>query len=705
MPLVPMVVEQTARGERSFDIYSRLLNDRVVFLGGQVDEEIANLIVAQLVHLESDDPDKDIHLYINSPGGSIYAGLAIYDTMQFIRPDVQTICYGIAMSMGSLLLAGGAPGKRMALPNSRILIHQPSGGFEGQSSDIEIHAREVLALRARVDEIYAKHTGQSIERVHADMERDRYFTGEEAVAYGLVDRVIERRELSRPARGSATADAVRGPAGCRSPPDPLRRRTDLAATRLARDAAEPGDRPRAGAARDLEIADLAYDNRAVTPGHAVLLRARASRATATTSPRTRSPRARWRWWSSARWTWASRRSWSPSCGRRWRRPRRAFYGDPTASCRRVGVTGTNGKTTTAFLMRGAAGGRRPPDRAARHGQERHRRRGAPGRSGPRPRRSTCSGRFRRCSTRGDAACAMEVSSHALELHRADAIHFAAAIFTNLTQDHLDFHRDDGGLLRGQAAAVREAEPRRRRSINVDDPYGRAAGRRARTAPVTFALDRDATTAPPTSSIGLAGSRFTVARARRRGRAAARRCAAASTSTTCSAPWPPRARWASRRETAATRDRRRAGQVPGRFEPVDEGQPFAVLVDYAHTPDSLENVLRAARALADGPRPRRVRLRRRPRPRQAAADGRDRHAAGRPRDRHLRQPALRGPGGDHRRDPRRAPVRIRTHDADRREAIAEAIAGAPTPGDVVVIAGKGHEQGQEFEGGARSRSTT
>ena len=183
-----MVVEQTARGERSFDIYSRLLNDRVVFLGGQVDEETANLIVAQLVHLESDDPDKDIHLYINSPGGSIYAGLAIYDAMQFIRPDVQTICYGIAMSMGSLLLAGGAEGKRMALPNSRILIHQPSGGFEGQSADIEIHAREMLALRARVDEIYAKHTGQSVERVHADMERDRYFTGEEAVAYGLVDR-------------------------------------------------------------------------------------------------------------------------------------------------------------------------------------------------------------------------------------------------------------------------------------------------------------------------------------------------------------------------------------------------------------------------------------------------------------------------------------------------------------------------------------
>jgi ATP-dependent Clp protease, protease subunit len=201
MTLVPMVVEQTARGERSFDIYSRLLNDRVVFLGGQVNEDSANLIVAQLVHLESDDPDKDIHLYINSPGGSIYAGLAIYDTMQFIRPDVQTICYGIAMSAGSLLLAGGAAGKRMALPNSRILIHQPSAGFEGQSTDIEIHAREVLALRARIDEIYSQHTGQSIERVHADSERDRFFTGAEAVAYGLVDKVIERRELPRGARG------------------------------------------------------------------------------------------------------------------------------------------------------------------------------------------------------------------------------------------------------------------------------------------------------------------------------------------------------------------------------------------------------------------------------------------------------------------------------------------------------------------------
>ena len=201
MTLIPMVVEQSPRGERSFDIYSRLLNDRIVFLGGEVDEAQANLIVAQLVHLESDDPDKDIHVYINSPGGSIYAGLAIYDAMQFIRPHVSTICYGIAMSMGSLLLAGGSPGKRLTLPNSRILIHQPSGAYQGQTSDIEIHAREVLALRARVDEIYAKHTGQSVERVHADMERDRYFTGQEAVSYGLVDRVIERRELPARARG------------------------------------------------------------------------------------------------------------------------------------------------------------------------------------------------------------------------------------------------------------------------------------------------------------------------------------------------------------------------------------------------------------------------------------------------------------------------------------------------------------------------
>src|SRR6201991_5001616 len=174
MPLVPMVVEQSARGERSFDIYSRLLNERIVFLGTPVNDEVSNLIVAQLLHLESSDPDKDISLYINSPGGSIYAGLSIYDTMQFIKPDVQTICFGIAMSMGSLLLAGGTPGKRLALPNSRILIHQPSSGFEGQATDIEIHAREVLELRKRIDGIYAKHTGKTEEEVHADMERDRF---------------------------------------------------------------------------------------------------------------------------------------------------------------------------------------------------------------------------------------------------------------------------------------------------------------------------------------------------------------------------------------------------------------------------------------------------------------------------------------------------------------------------------------------------
>ena len=191
MPLIPMVIERTARGEREFDIYSRLLNERIIFLGTPIDDMVANLSVAQLLHLESQDPDKDISIYINCPGGSIYSGLAIYDTMQFIRPAVQTICYGVAMSMGSLLLAGGAPGKRLSLPNSRILIHQPSGGFEGQSTDIEIHAREILNIRHRIDEIYAHHTGQSVDQVHADMERDRFFKPDEAVEYGLIDRVIE----------------------------------------------------------------------------------------------------------------------------------------------------------------------------------------------------------------------------------------------------------------------------------------------------------------------------------------------------------------------------------------------------------------------------------------------------------------------------------------------------------------------------------
>jgi ATP-dependent Clp protease, protease subunit len=191
MPLIPMVIERTARGEREFDIYSRLLNERIIFLGTPIDDQIANLIVAQLLHLESQDPDKDISMYINSPGGSIYSGLAIYDTMQFVKPEIQTICMGVAMSMGSLLLTAGQDGKRFALPNSRILIHQPSAGFEGQSTDIEIHAREILNIRDRIDQIYAQHTGQPIEQVHSDMERDRFFKANEAVEYGLIDRVIE----------------------------------------------------------------------------------------------------------------------------------------------------------------------------------------------------------------------------------------------------------------------------------------------------------------------------------------------------------------------------------------------------------------------------------------------------------------------------------------------------------------------------------
>ena len=191
MQLIPMVIEQTARGEREFDIYSRLLNERIVFLGTPIDDQIANLIVAQLLHLESQDPDKDISIYVNCPGGAIYSGLAIYDTMQFIKPEIQTICVGIAMSLGSLLLTGGTKGKRFALPNSRLLIHQPSAGFEGQATDIEIHAQEILNVRGRIDEIYAYHTGQPLEQVHADMERDRFFKANEAVEYGLIDRVID----------------------------------------------------------------------------------------------------------------------------------------------------------------------------------------------------------------------------------------------------------------------------------------------------------------------------------------------------------------------------------------------------------------------------------------------------------------------------------------------------------------------------------
>ena len=186
-----MVVEQTSRGERAFDIYSRLLNERIIFLGTPVTEDIANLIVAQLIHLESEDPDKDVSIYINSPGGSVYAGLAIYDTMQYIKPDVQTICVGVAMSMGALLLAGGAAGKRMATPNSKILIHQVSAGFQGQATDIEIHAKEIIDVRRRLDEIIAFHTGQPFEKVTNDTDRDYFMSAEEAKEYSIVDRVIE----------------------------------------------------------------------------------------------------------------------------------------------------------------------------------------------------------------------------------------------------------------------------------------------------------------------------------------------------------------------------------------------------------------------------------------------------------------------------------------------------------------------------------
>lgn len=194
--LVPMVVEQTARGERAYDIYSRLLKDRVVFIVGGIDDNVANLVVAQLLFLESENPDKDIHLYINSPGGIVTAGLAIYDTMQFIKPNVSTICIGQAASMGSLLLAGGTKGKRYCLPHSRIMIHQPSGGFQGQAADIDIHAREVLKLRERLNAILSKHTGQPLEKIERDSDRDNFMDGVMAVEYGLIDTVLERRAES-----------------------------------------------------------------------------------------------------------------------------------------------------------------------------------------------------------------------------------------------------------------------------------------------------------------------------------------------------------------------------------------------------------------------------------------------------------------------------------------------------------------------------
>jgi ATP-dependent Clp protease protease subunit len=191
--LVPIVVEQTARGERSYDIYSRLLKDRVVFVVGPIDDYMANVVVAQLLFLESENPDKDVHLYVNSPGGIVTAGLSIYDTMQFIKPDVSTICLGQAANMGSLLLAGGTKGKRFCLPHSRIMIHQPSGGFQGQASDIDIHAREILKIRERLNKIMAKHTGQSVERIERDMERDHFLEADAAVEYGLVDSVLSKR--------------------------------------------------------------------------------------------------------------------------------------------------------------------------------------------------------------------------------------------------------------------------------------------------------------------------------------------------------------------------------------------------------------------------------------------------------------------------------------------------------------------------------
>ncbi|OSM00346.1 ATP-dependent Clp endopeptidase proteolytic subunit ClpP [Magnetofaba australis] len=196
MSLVPMVVESTNRGERAYDIYSRLLKERVVFLVGQVEEHMANLVVAQLLFLESENPDKDIHLYINSPGGSVTAGMAIYDTMQFIRPQVSTLCIGQAASMGAVLLTAGAEGKRLALPNARVMIHQPLGGFQGQASDIQIHAQEILRIRQTLNQVLADHTGKPLETIERDTERDYFLSAEESKAYGLIDQVIEKREVA-----------------------------------------------------------------------------------------------------------------------------------------------------------------------------------------------------------------------------------------------------------------------------------------------------------------------------------------------------------------------------------------------------------------------------------------------------------------------------------------------------------------------------
>jgi ATP-dependent Clp protease protease subunit len=206
MPLIPYVIEQSQRGERAFDIYSRLLRDRIIFLGTAIDDDIANVIIAQLLFLEAEDPEKDIHLYINSPGGSVTAGLAVYDTMQYVRPEVATICLGQAASMGAWLLASGSAGKRMALPNSRIMIHQPMGGVQGQASDIEIHAKEILKLRERMNELLAAHTGKEVVEIARDTERDYYMDGEEACAYGLIDKVVRQHDIQPKGNGADGSD-------------------------------------------------------------------------------------------------------------------------------------------------------------------------------------------------------------------------------------------------------------------------------------------------------------------------------------------------------------------------------------------------------------------------------------------------------------------------------------------------------------------
>jgi ATP-dependent Clp protease protease subunit len=210
MPLIPMVIEQSQRGERSFDIYSRLLRDRIVFLGHEVNDDVANLVIAQLLFLEAEDPEKDIFLYINSPGGSVTAGLAMYDTMQYVRPDVSTICLGQAASMGAWLLAAGAKGKRLALPNSRIMIHQPAGGVQGQASDIQIQANEILRLRERMNEILSHHTGKPVDEIAKDTDRDYHMSGDEAVKYGLIDRVVTAHEVGRGPNGGTPVDGSGG---------------------------------------------------------------------------------------------------------------------------------------------------------------------------------------------------------------------------------------------------------------------------------------------------------------------------------------------------------------------------------------------------------------------------------------------------------------------------------------------------------------